>query len=91
MSGNSVLDPVMPATLTVGTGGTAVKRDMVNVNANIAEMTAKSRADTLYDPSPPPPASPGGLVSGFCNYSSNALLVAGSLCLIFAFLVKRKK
>ena len=85
----NVLDPVSQNILTVSGGNTETKRNMVNLNEQITEMAAKSRADTLYDPQPPPPVTPGKLVAGFCNYSSSALAAAGILLIIFAFMKKR--
>jgi len=86
----SVLNPVLPTTLTVSSGDTQTKRDMVNTNQQLTEIAATTRADTLYDPPPPPPAAPGGLVSGFCNYTASGLTAAGILLIIFAFINKRR-
>jgi hypothetical protein len=86
----SVLDPVKPATLTVSSGDTQTKREMNDVNQQITEITAKTKADTLYDPPPPAPAAPGSLVSGFCNYTAHGLITAGVLLIIFAFINKRR-
>lgn len=86
MSTNSVLDPVVQQTLPVSTGSTTGKREMNDTNTQLTELVAASRADTLYDPNPPPPASPGGTVAGFCNFSYPTLFAAGILLVIFAFI-----
>ena len=86
MPNNSVLDPVAQQVLPVATGGTAIKREMNDTNTELTELMASARADTLYDPLPPQPASAGRTVAGFCNNTTPVLFAAGVLLVIFAFI-----